>query len=389
MQWVQSSQHKEMLIDLEKFFGIKTHCQFDIKRHGDLCDLASQILIETDKFITKEKPDLILLQGDTMTAQQVALAAFYHKIPIAHIEAGIRTYDIHSPFPEELSRRILTQIAVLNFAPTQNSYNNLEAEKILNKNKTYNFLTGNTVIDTLQLCLQKINSESFIWGDYKFVTVLNSLNDPFDNFPTSAISRQSKLDMVEFLRRVQNDDLSRRKIILVTAHRRENIDQIHLNLANAIYRLAKENKNLEFIIAVHKNPETRKPFAELSSRAKDESLDNIKCVEPINYPLFLKLMQEAFLIVTDSGGVQEEAAHLSKPILVCRKETERVEGVKAGIAKLIDTEETGIYNAILDALNRSPHEVETSRDLSLLELYGDGKAAQRIAEVCKQFLDTN
>lgn len=368
---VFSGQHIDLLEDLEEFFEVKPDFRLDLsdlnkETENRLSLLSSKILKEASELFIKEKPDLIFLQGDTVTAQQCAQAAFFQKINIAHIEAGLRTHDLANPFPEEFARRVISQIADLNFAPDKKAQNNLEAEKILFDKKSFNFHTGNTVIDTLDLSMKKINDESFDWSSFR------NIKQAFSN---------EDMDVVDYL-----ENRGGRQFILVTAHRRENHGKALQNLANAIFRIADKFKNddVEFVISVHKNPGAREAFEELYSKCLEAKLENVYFLDSINYPCFLRLMTNCFFIVTDSGGIQEEAPYLSKPVLIFRNNTERLEGLNLGLSKLIGTEEHRVHGELLDMI--ISQETFSSMVKKDLQPYGDGLAASRIVDVSLLYL---
>lgn len=371
VKWISSSQHVEMLEDLYQFFKIRPDHEFDLNDLNDdqdthLAKLASRIINEASELFAREQPDLVIVQGDTLTAQQCALAAFYQRIRIAHVEAGIRTNNIYSPFPEELARRTLSQIADLNFAPSTTALNTLEAEKIMFKKQSYNFHTGNPVVYTLEYTRAKISDLNFNWGDFAYTMPAFTDNGQW-------------FDLIKHL------DSCNKKIILITAHRRENLAEAHYNLANAIYRILEREDSVEFIVSVHKNPEARKAFQGLHQRLIEENLKHrVHFFEAINYPLFVKLMIHSYFIVTDSGGIQEEAPYLGKPVLVFRNETERVEGMHHGMARLIGTEEHMIHGSMLELI------VDPTSYNSMiqegLQPYGDGLAASRIADLSLLYL---
>ena len=384
IKWVLTGQHQELLEDLFDFFGVKPDYCFDLKsvfvakdsvefakQEYPLADLAARILLETSRLLADEKPDLIIVQGDTMSTLQASLAAFYQEIPVAHVEAGIRTNTVTSPYPEELSRRIVTQLASLCFAPTNTALLTLEAEKVLFKRKdSFNFNTGNPGIDILIQTNTLINQENFNWAPYRHAQVMGSAKEDAGNF-----------DLLAYLK----DRNPNKKIILVTAHRREGFREAHANLVRTIHRIAKERPEVEFIISTHKNPDAYKSFLNLQTLAQQDGLNNIKCFEAINYPLFIKLMQASYMIVTDSGGIQEEAPYMAKPVLVCREETERKEGTAFGVAKLIHTDEEKIYAGINKLLN-NPEEYQ-SMIRSTFNLYGDGMAAPRIGDISMLYIE--
>lgn len=372
VKWISSAQHNDMLKDLEDFFKVKPDYYFSLEAFHNSADrrlgnLAAVILDEATKLFVQERPDLIFIQGDTLTSQQCALAAFYEKIPIAHIEAGIRTNNINAPFPEELARRIISQVADLNFAPGQRSLTTLEAEKILFKKNTYNFYTGNTVVDTLDLACKKIENNDFDWS--KFSTAKLGFEEEDFNL----------------YRYLQEPNV--RKRILVTAHRRESHEFGIENLCNAIHRIAERfngTEEVEFMICLHKNPNARFAFRELFEKVQKEKLDNIAFFEALNYPLFLELMLKSYFIVSDSGGIQEEAPYLNKPVLVARNETERTEGIDFGFSKLVGTDEHLIHASMLELI--SDKEAYNSMIKVGLQPYGDGLAATRIVDISLLYL---
>ena len=373
VKWIASGQHQELLTDLYAFFQIKPDYEFDLSNIDDntethLSKFAAKILEEASMLYDREKPDLVIVQGDTLTAQQCALAAFYQKIEIAHIEAGIRTNDISSPFPEELARRIISQISTLNFAPSQTALTNLEAEKVMNKKNSFNFYTGNTVVDTLEYTRKIITDKNFNWGEFRFARL--------------AFYPDLEYDMIMTLEKIKH-----KRIILVTAHRRENEGEAHEHLAAAILRIAEryaETDSVEFIVSVHKNPQARIAFEKLQKQLEERSLTNVRFLDAINYPLFLRIMMQSYFIVTDSGGVQEEAPYFGKPVLVFRNLTERVEGIEHGMARLIGTEEHVIHGAMLELL--TDPSAYNSMIVEGMQPYGDGLAASRIADVSLLYL---
>ncbi len=373
LKWVSSGQHPDLLKDLYEFFQVQPDYEFDLSDLNDndethLSKLAAKILEQASELYAREQPDLVIVQGDTLTAQQCALAAFYQKIEIAHIEAGIRTNDIDNPFPEELARRIISQISSLNFAPSQTALTNLEAEKVMHKKKSFNFYTGNTVVDALEQTRRIITNHNFNWGEFKFARL--------------AFYPDLEYDMIKTL-----EKLHAKKIILVTAHRRENEGEPHENLARAIFRIAEryaESGEVEFIVSVHKNPQARIAFEKLQKQLEERSIMNVRFLEAINYPLFLKIMMHSYFIVTDSGGIQEEAPYFGKPVLVFRNLTERVEGIDQGMANLVGTEEHVIHGAMLELLTDA--NVYSSMIVEGKQPYGDGLAASRIADVSLLYL---
>lgn len=369
IKWVSTAQHKHLLEDLESFFQIKADFEFEIHDSQNpktrLGNLNSQLIQQATDLFNKEKPDLIFVQGDTLSSQSCAIAAFYQKIKIAHIEAGLRTNSVYNPFPEEFSRRVISQIANLNFSPEPQAQDNLEFEKKLYKKQSLNFHTGNTVIDCLKYSMDKIYQADFNWQNFNYI------NEAFD---------EKVFDLDNYLK-----NLEHKKYILFTAHRRENlVNKGGLckmdNLINAIKRIS-ENKlvdDYEFVFMIHKNPEARKPFEEFYLYCKEHRIEKIKFLEAASYPAFLKLMSQSHFIVTDSGGIQEEAPYLKKPVLIFRDNTERLTGLEMGLTKLVGTDELGIHTEILDLISneKSYHSMIENG----FEPYGDGQAASKIVE---------
>ena len=317
-----TGQHQEMLVPFLEFFEIvPNHALSVLKPNQHLADLTASILTEASKIIRLEKPDLVFVQGDTTTTMASALAAFYEKISVAHVEAGLRTYDRYSPFPEEMNRKIVGQISEFHFSPTPDSKQNLEKEGV-NKNV---FVTGNTGIDAMRIALSKLNLT------------------PETN-----------------------------KSILVTCHRRENHGEPLLRICAAIAELAQKFSDYVIEFPVHLNPNVKTVVHENLKK-----FANVRLKEPLGYLDFITQMSRASVIITDSGGVQEEAPYLKKPIFVLRESTERPEGVKAGVAELVGSNQKKIVErvslALTDADYRKKFEVAVNP-------YGDGFAAQRIFE---------
>lgn len=330
-----TGQHKEMLEQVLKVFHIIPDYNLSIMKEGqDLFDITAKILIKIKEIIDRVKPDMIIVHGDTTTALTAAIAGFYKKIPIAHVEAGLRTYNLNSPFPEEFNRHAISIITDLNFAPTDLAKKNLLNERIDDKKI---FVTGNTAVDALR------------------TTVKSDYEDK--NLKWAADS----------------------KLLLVTAHRRENIGSPMRNMFRAIKRIVMNRKNVKVIYPIHMNPTVRKI-------AKEEFGNNnkIRLIEPLDVIDFHNYMSKAFLILTDSGGIQEEAPSLGKPVLVMRETTERPEGVKAGTLKLVGVQEEGIYSSINRLLNDS----EEYKKMSVAQNpYGDGHASERIVAIVERYFN--
>src|SRR3972149_4252333 len=331
-----TAQHREMLDQVLELFDIKPEVDLNImKANQTLSGLTSQAIKLLDKYLSEYNPDVILVQGDTTTVFAASMAAFYHKIKIGHIEAGLRTWNKFSPYPEEINRVLTTKIADLHFAPTNLSKENLLKDGVC-EDKI--FVTGNTVIDALLIAREKINHK----------------NISIPGLPVNLLKEKDN------------------KIILITGHRRENFGEGFDNICQAIARLAKEFNDYNFIYPVHLNPNVRKPVFEILSKQ-----ENIFLIEPLNYLPFIFLMDKAKIILTDSGGVQEEAPSLGKPVLVMRDTTERPEGVDAGTAKLVGP----VADSIVRATRRLLHdESEYSKMANAVNPYGDGFSARRIKD---------
>lgn len=330
-----TGQHREMLDQVLEVFNVLPDYDLSIMKKGqDLFDITTKILSELKIVIDNVSPDLMVVHGDTTTAFAAAIAGFYKKVPIAHVEAGLRTYDLYSPFPEEFNRHTISVVADLHFAPTDLAKANLLNERVDSKKI---FVTGNTAIDALR------------------TTVKNSFKD--ENLEWAKDSR----------------------LLLVTAHRRENIGMPMRNMFSAIRRVVEDNKDVKVIYPIHKNPVVREIAKEEFGKCK-----NVRLIEPLSVIDFHNYMSKAFLILTDSGGIQEEAPSLGKPVLVMRETTERPEGVEAGTLKLIGTQEDDVYNNIVNLLNNS----EEYKKMSIAQNpYGDGHASERILNCVKKYFN--
>ncbi|NFA42785.1 UDP-N-acetylglucosamine 2-epimerase (non-hydrolyzing) [Clostridium botulinum] len=329
-----TAQHREMLDSVLKIFNIKPQYDLNIMSHGQtIIDISNKVLAGVDKAIKNSTPDIVLVHGDTSTTLNGALAAFYNKVPIGHVEAGLRSYDMYSPFPEEVNRKLTSTIATLHFAPTEINIKNLLLEGV-KKDKIY--ITGNTVIDALLSVVNK----NHIFEE----KILNNID--FDN----------------------------KKVILLTTHRRENWGKPMENIFESIIELIKENNEVEVIFPMHKNPSIR----ELAYKYFDKYRERVHLIEPLEYVEFTNLMARVYLIMTDSGGIQEEAPSLGKPVIVLRTETERPEAVEAGTVKL-----SGIKKEkIVDIVNKLIKDEKAYKNMShATNPYGDGTACNRIVEI--------
>ena len=322
-----TGQHKEMLYQVLDVFGVKPDVDLQLMRPNQtLGGLTSRAIAAIDEYLAKEKPDIVMVQGDTTTVLAGALAAFYHHIPVAHVEPGLRTGNMLSPWPEEANRVLTTRLAKWHFCPTENNKANLLKEGV---NPAGIYVTGNTVIDALMIAREKVE---------------------------------------------KTNDGKRR--VLITGHRRENFGEGFEHMCTAIKKLAEEFADVEFIYPVHLNPNVQEPVKRILN-----GLDNVKLIEPQSYLPFVGLMNDAYLILTDSGGVQEEAPSLGKPVLVMRDTTERPEAVTAGTVKLVGTNADDIYR---EARRLLSDEAAYKHMAAATNPYGDGKAVERIMEILKQ-----
>ncbi len=334
-----TAQHREMLDQVLNLFDIVPDVDFNIMRKDqDLYYITSNVLLQLRKVLEENKPDVVLVQGDTTTAMAASLAAFYMKIPVGHVEAGLRTYNKYSPYPEEINRRIISVIADYHFAPTEWAKNRLVQEGIVIDRI---FVTGNTVIDALLTSADKIKSYSW--------------QDKFDR-------------MFDFL------DKSKR-VVLITGHRRESFGNGFKNICTAIKELALMFPACNFLYPVHLNPNVQQPVKEILD---DKDLTNIHLIKPVEYLPFVYLLNRAYLILTDSGGIQEEAPSFGKPVLVMRDTTERPEGIEAGVVRLVGNNKENIVRETSSLIN---NEAEYNKMSCQKNPYGDGKAAERIVDI--------
>lgn len=348
-----TAQHREMLDQVLQLFEITPDYDLDIMEAGqDLYDVTSRVLLGMRDVLEEAKPEIVLVHGDTSTSTAAALAAFYQQIPVGHIEAGLRTHDIYSPWPEEMNRQITGRISTYHFAPTSLSKQNLLDEGVKEKNI---HVTGNTVIDALYWIIEKIKNTSDIQ-----LQVLKNLE-------TEGISESSCNLWIN----------NKRKLVLITGHRRENFGQGFINICEAIKELAEKHPLVDFVYPMHLNPNVRNAIKDVFglSEIQKQSTDNVFFIEPLDYLPFVYLMNLSFLVLTDSGGVQEEAPSLGKPVLVMRDTTERPEAVDAGTVILVGTNKQKIVTEAISLLT------DTKRYSTMSKLhnpYGDGKACQYI-----------
>jgi UDP-N-acetylglucosamine 2-epimerase (non-hydrolysing) len=344
-----TGQHREMLDQVLRIFDIHPQYDLNIMKQGqDLYDVTSKVLLGMRDVLTKEMPDVVLVHGDTTTSMAAALATFYQQIPVGHIEAGLRTHNIYSPWPEEMNRQITGRIATYDFAPTPLSRQNLLAEGVDDSKIT---VTGNTVIDALRMVVKRIKDDSNLDAEL----AANLSNAGYD------VSRLK----------------GGKKLVLITGHRRENFGEGFISMCKAIKTLTEKYPDVDFVYPMHLNPNVRKPIHEVFGQDLS-NLGNIFFIEPLEYLEFVYLMEKSNIVLTDSGGIQEEAPGLGKPVLVMRDTTERPEAVEAGTVKLVGTDYDKIVNEASTLLDDKAAYEKMSHAVNP---YGDGHACPRIAEV--------
>lgn len=341
-----TGQHREMLDQVLDLFEIKPDYDLNIMKQGqDLYDITSRVLLGMRDVLSKAKPDIVLVHGDTTTSTASALAAFYQQISVGHIEAGLRTHNVYSPWPEEMNRLLTARLASYHFSPTNLSKNNLLAEGIL-EDKI--IVTGNTVIDALFMVVAKMKAD------------------------------KSRSDEVQSIIKNLGYDIERlnqkRRLVLITGHRRENFGEGFVNICSAIKTLSERYPEVDFVYPMHLNPNVRKPIQEVFG---DGYLSNMFFIEPLEYLSFVYLLDKASIVLTDSGGIQEEAPGLGKPVLVMRDTTERPEAVDAGTVKLVGTDYDKIISEVAHLLDDAIHYNQMSKATNP---YGDGKACKKIID---------
>ena len=334
-----TAQHRKLLDQVLDVFDINPDFDLDIMQENqDLYNLSSRILLKVGDILESFNPDLVFVHGDTTTSFISTLAAFYKQISVAHIEAGLRTNDIYSPWPEEANRQLTSKLAKYHFAPTENSKNNLLKENVSDRSI---FVTGNTVIDALIYTKNKIEKNKDL---------------------------QKKLESEIAL----NFDIKKEKFILVTGHRRENFGESFINICNALKIIAKNNSDYHIVYPMHLNPNVREPVMQIL-----DGIKNIHLIEPLEYLSFIHLMNNSYLILTDSGGIQEEAPSLGKPVLVMRENTERPEALDYGTVRLVGTNTNKITAEVQELIDNNEIYTEMAESINP---YGDGTAAKKIIE---------
>lgn len=342
-----TGQHREMLDQVLKVFGVVPDYDLDIMRQGqDLYDVTSKVLVGMRDVLKEACPDVVLVHGDTTTSTATALAAFYQRIPVGHVEAGLRTRNIYSPWPEEINRQITSRIATYNFAPTPLSRRNL-LEEAVDENKI--IVTGNTVIDALRLVVDRIHSDS-------------------------GLGRELEDRILEH--GYDTSRLATRRLVLITGHRRENFGEGFISICDSIRDLGTKYKDVDFVYPMHLNPNVRKPIHQVFGEDL-HGLGNIFFIEPLEYLEFVYLMERSAVVLTDSGGIQEEAPGLGKPVLVMRDTTERPEALEAGTVKLVGTDYGKIVGEVSLLLDDKEAYEKMARSANP---YGDGKACERIVK---------
>ena len=346
-----TGQHREMLEQVLSLFEITPDYDLAIMKAGqDLYDVTSLVLLGLRDVLKKEEPDVVLVHGDTATSTAAALAAFYQKIPVGHVEAGLRTHNIYSPWPEEMNRQLTGRMATYHFAPTELSRQNLLAEGVSDE---HILVTGNTVIDALHQVVKRVKSNA-------------------------VLQQQIAEDLLNAGYEVTRLDQGRR-LVLITGHRRENFGEGFLHICRAIKTLSERFPEVDFVYPMHLNPNVRKPIHEVFGEDL-KGFSNLFFIEPLEYLQFVPLMERSTLVLTDSGGIQEEAPGLGKPVLVMRDTTERPEAVEAGTVQLVGTDYDRIVGGVETLLTDEAAYSQMSRANNP---YGDGKACGRIADRLK------
>ncbi len=346
-----TGQHREMLDQVLTIFGVKPDYDLNIMKQGqDLYDITARVLTGMRDVLKEVQPDVVLVHGDTTTSTAAALAAFYQQIPVGHVEAGLRTHNIYSPWPEEMNRQITGRIATYNFAPTPLAERNLKQEAAHGQT----IVTGNTVIDALHMVVGMLKSDTRLAGEQQHILLQAG-------YDTGRLSQG-------------------RRLVLITGHRRENFGEGFISMCTAIKDLAKKYPETDFVYPMHLNPNVRKPIHEVFGDDLSD-LGNMFFIEPLQYLEFVYLMEKSAIVLTDSGGIQEEAPGLGKPVLVMRDTTERPEALESGTVHLVGTD----YNKIVQEVSTLLDDPEAYEMMSkAVNPYGDGKACERIINFLKK-----
>ena len=362
-----TGQHREMLDQVLHLFEITPDYDLNIMKQGqDLYDVTARVLLGMRDVLREVHPDVVLVHGDTTTSTAAALAAFYQQIPVAHVEAGLRTHNMYSPWPEEMNRQITGRISTYNFSPTSLSRQNLLEEKA---DEQHIVVTGNTVIDALYWVVNKIKKDDVLSSEQEKILV----DAGYDVGRLGVNGQQAMLNSKK-----------NKRLVLITGHRRENFGEGFIRMCTAIRDLAQKYPDVDFVYPMHLNPNVRKPIQEVFSGLDSLSLgegwgeaSNMFFIEPLEYLSFVYLMEKSTIVLTDSGGIQEEAPGLGKPVLVMRDTTERPEALNAGTVKLVGTD----YDKIICEVSRLLDDVDYYEQMShAVNPYGDGKACERIVQ---------
>lgn len=369
-----TGQHRQMLDQVLQLFEIIPDYDLNIMQQGqDLYDVTSRVLLGMRDVLREVQPDVVLVHGDTTTSTAAALAAFYQQIPVGHVEAGLRTHNIYSPWPEEMNRQITGRIATYNFSPTPLSRQNLLEEKVNEQSIT---VTGNTVIDALYWVVDKIKRDEALSAELKTVLAtagynvdrLDENDDENENCHPDGVTQHSTLNTQQG-----------RRLVLITGHRRENFGDGFIRMCTAIRDLTQKYPDVDFVYPMHLNPNVRKPIHKVFGEDLS-NLGNMFFIEPLEYLSFVYLMEKATIVLTDSGGIQEEAPGLGKPVLVMRDTTERPEALVAGTVKLVGTD----YDKIVTEVSRLLDDKEYYDTMSkAVNPYGDGLACGRIVNALR------
>lgn len=352
-----TGQHREMLDQVLRIFDVKPDYDLNIMKQGqDLYDVTARVLTGMRDVFKECKPDVVLVHGDTTTSTAAALAAFYQQIPVGHVEAGLRTHNIYSPWPEEMNRQITGRIATYNFSPTPLSRQNLEAEKAQGKI----YVTGNTVIDALHMVVDKLKSDPALAAEQEDVL------------------RKAGYDVSRLSVKSVESVCQKKKLVLITGHRRENFGDGFISMVTAMKDLSEKYPDVDFVYPMHLNPNVRKPIHEVFG--EDLTRPNFFFIEPLQYLEFVYLMEKSTVVLTDSGGIQEEAPGLGKPVLVMRDTTERPEALESGTVHLVGTNHDLIVSEVSTLLEDAAAYEKMSKAVNP---YGDGKACGRIVDALR------
>ena len=381
-----TGQHREMLDQVLGIFGVVPDYDLNIMKQGqDLYDVTARVLTGMRHVLQETRPDVVLVHGDTTTSMAAALAAFYEHIPVGHVEAGLRTGNIYSPWPEEINRQMTARLATYNFAPTPLAEHNLKAERVHGDI----FVTGNTVIDALQQVAERLSKDKDLAEKQRRmllemgydVSRLEGASDVLDDLAPGTF-RGSRMEK-------SNGAVSNRRLVLVTGHRRENFGEGFINMLTAMKDLAEKYHDVDFVYPMHLNPNVRRPIAQVFGTAAvagghiSGKIGNFFFINPLDYLGFVYLMSKSYILLTDSGGIQEEAPGLGKPVLVMRDTTERPEALEAGTVHLVGTDYALIVNETSNLLDDRQVYEKMSKAINP---YGDGTASVRIVQIITQCL---